>query len=79
MDPLQKLSVQSIFGPKSRPALDKSKTRWDKNRFGYHNQRPRIFDEAVVYRVKAIKSSVNYWDDRFSMASPKDSLTIRTQ
>ncbi len=79
MDPMPKLSVQSIFGPKSRHALDKSKTRWDKDCFGYHNPRPKIFDEAAVYRVNAIKSSVNYWDDRFSMASPKDSLTTRTQ
>ena len=79
MDPMPKLSVQSIFGPKSRPALDKSKTRWDKDRFGYHNTRPRIFDEAAVYRVNAIQSSVNHWDDRSTMASPKDSLTTRTQ
>ncbi len=79
MDPMQNLSVQSIFGPKSRPALDKSKTRWDKDCFGYHNQRPRNFDEAAVYRVNAIQSSVNHWDDRSTMASPKDSLTIRTQ
>ncbi len=79
MDPMPKLSVQSIFGPESRPALDKSKIRWDKNCFGYHNPRPRIFDEAAVYCVNAIKSSVNYWDYRFSMASPKDSLTTRTQ
>ena len=76
---MPKLSVQSIFGPKSRPALDKSKTRWDKDRFGYHNPRPRIFDEAAVYRVNAIQSSVNHWDDRSIVASPKDSLTIRTQ
>jgi hypothetical protein len=41
MDPMPKLSVQSIFGPKSCPALDTSKTRWDKDRFGYHNQRPK--------------------------------------
>ena len=79
MDPMPKLSVQSIFGPKSRPALDKSKTRWDKDCFGYHNQRPRNFDEAAVYRVNAIQSSVNHWDDSSTMASPKDSLTIRTQ
>jgi len=79
MDPMPKLSVQSIFGPKSRPALDKSKTRWDKDCFGYHNPRPRNFDEAAVYSVNAIQSSVNHWDDRSTMASPKDSLTIRTQ
>jgi hypothetical protein len=79
MDPMPKLSVQIIFGPISRPALDKSKTRWDKDCFGYHNQRPRNFDEAAVYRVNAIQSSVNHWDDRSTMASPKDSLTIRTQ
>jgi hypothetical protein len=38
-----------------------------------------MFDEAAAYRTNAIKSSANYWDDRFSMASPKDSLTFRTQ
>ena len=79
MDPMPKFSVQSIFGPNSRPALDTSKTRWDKDCFGYHNLRPRIVDEAAVYRVNAIQSSVNYWDDRSTMSSPKDSLTIRTQ
>jgi hypothetical protein len=79
MDPMPNLSVQSIFGPKSRPALDKSKTMWDKDCFGYHNQRPWNSDEAAVYRVNAIQSSVNHWDDRSTMASPKDSLTICTQ
>jgi hypothetical protein len=72
MDPMPKFSVQSIFGPNSRPALDISKTRWDKDRFGYHNQRPRIVDEAAVYSVNAIQSSVNYWDDRSTMSSPND-------
>jgi hypothetical protein len=79
MDPMPKFSVQSIFGPKSRPALDKFKTRWDKDCFGYHNPRPWNFDEAAVYRVNAIQSLVNHWDDRSIVASPKDSLTIRTQ
>jgi hypothetical protein len=80
MDPMQKLSVQSIFGPKSRPALDKSKTRWGKDCFGYHKQRPSIIDEAAVYRVKEIQSSVNYWDyDRYSSVSPKNSLGACTQ
>jgi hypothetical protein len=80
MDPMPKLSVQSILGPKFCPALDMSKTSlgWDKDRFGNHNPRPRILDEAAVYRINAIKSSVNYWDDRFSMASPKNSLTTRS-
>jgi hypothetical protein len=76
---MPKLSVQSIFGPKSSPALDTPKTRWDNDRFDYHIQRPRIFDEAAAYRANAIKSSANYWDDRFTMASPKASLTFRTQ
>ena len=40
---------------------------------------PGIFDEDAVYRVNAIQSSVNHWDDRSTMASPKDSLTIRTK
>jgi hypothetical protein len=79
LDPMPQLSVQSIFGPNSRPALDTSKTRWDKDRFGYHNQRPRIYDEVATYRANAIRNSANYWDDRFSMESPKDSLTSRTQ
>ena len=79
VDPMPKLSVQSIFGPKSRPVLDTSKTRWDKDHFGYHNPRPQIYDEDATYRANAIRNSANYWDDRFSMASPKDSLTSRTQ
>jgi hypothetical protein len=56
MDPLPQLSVQRIFCPKSCHALDTSKTRWEHDRFGYHNQCPRIFDEAVVYHTNAIKS-----------------------
>ncbi len=80
MDPILKLSVQSIFGPKSRPALDKSKTRWDKDCFGYHKPRPSMFDEAAVYRVKEIQSSVNYWDyDRYSSVSLKNSRGACTQ
>jgi hypothetical protein len=71
--------VQHIFGPNSRPALDKSKTRWDKDCFGYHNPRPSIYDMDATYRADAIRNSGNYWADRFSMASPKDSLTSRTQ
>ncbi len=79
LDPIPQLSVQSIFGPNSRLALDTSKTRWDKDRFGYHNQRPRIYDEVATYSANAIRNSANYWDNRFSMAFPKDSLTSRTQ
>jgi hypothetical protein len=79
LGPMPKLSVQNIFGPKSCPALDTSKTRWDRDRFGYRNPRPKIYDEDATYRADAIRNSANYWDDRFSMASPKDSLTSRTQ
>jgi hypothetical protein len=71
--------LQSIFGPKSRPALDTSKTRWDKDRFGHHNPRPKIYDEDATYRADAISNSVNHWDDHSIVASPKDSLTSRTQ
>ena len=76
---MPKLSVQTIFGPKSCPALDTSKTRWDKDCFGYHNQRPKIYDEDATYSADAISNSVNHWDDRSIVASPKDSLTSRTQ
>ena len=72
---MTKLSVQNIFGPKSRPALDKSKTRRDIDYFGYHNLR----SEAAVYRVKEIKSLVNYWDDDRFMTSLKNSLALRAQ
>ena len=76
---MPKLSVQSIFGPKSRPALDMSKTRWDRDRFGYHNPRPKVYDMVATYRADVIRNSATHWDDRFFMASPKDSLTSRTQ
>ena len=35
VDFMPQFSVQSIFGLNSGPALDTSKTRWDKDRFGY--------------------------------------------
>ena len=79
VDSLPKLSVRSIFGPNSRPALDTSKTRWDKDRLGFHNPKPKIYDEASLYRANAIRQSANFWDGRSLVASPKDSLTFRTQ
>ena len=79
LGPMPKLSVQSIFGPKSRPALDTSKTRWDTDRFGHRNPRPKVHDMDATYRADAIRNSATHWDDRFFMASPKDSLTSRTQ
>ena len=66
-----------VFGPNSRPALDQSKTRWDKDRFGRHNPRPKIYDQDAAHRVKAIQGAANSCDDhRFPMSS-KDSLTQR--
>jgi hypothetical protein len=79
LGPMPKLSVQSIFGPKSRPALDTSKTRWDTDRFGHRNPRPKVHDMDATYRADAIRNSVNHWDGRSIVASPKDSLTSRTQ
>jgi hypothetical protein len=79
VDSLPKLSVRSIFGPNSCPALDTSKTRWDKDRLGFHNPKPKIYDEASLYRANAIRQSANFWDGRSLVASPKDSLTFRTQ
>ena len=48
-DPMPRLSVQSIFGPNSRPFLDQSKSRWDLDRFGHYNPRPKIYDQDAVY------------------------------
>jgi hypothetical protein len=66
VDSLPRLSVRSIFGPNSRPALDTSKTRWDKDRFGYHNPRPKIFEADALYRANAIRQSANSWNGRSS-------------
>jgi hypothetical protein len=79
MDPLPRFTVQNIFGPNSRPALDPSKTRWDKDRFGNHNPRPKIFEADAIYRANVIRQSANSWNGRSLVASPKDSLTFRTQ
>ena len=79
LGPMPKLSVQNIFGPKSCPALDTSKTRWDTDRFGHRNPRPKVHDMDATYRADAIRNSVNHWDGRSIVASPKDSLTSRTQ
>ena len=65
LGPMPKLSVQSIFGPKSRPALDTSKTRWDTDRFGHRNPRPKVHDMDATYRADAIRNSATHWDDRF--------------
>ena len=60
----------------SRPALDQSQTKWDKDRFG-RNPRPKIYDQDAAHRVKAIQGAANSCDDhRFPMSS-KDSLTQR--
>ena len=76
--PMPKLSV-NVFGPNSRSALDQSKTRWDKDRFGRHNQRPKIYDQDAVYRVKAIQGAANSWDDDQLSMSSKNSPTQRAQ
>ena len=68
-----------VFGPNSRPALDQSKTRWDKDRFGRHNPRPKIYDQDAAYQVKAIQGAANSWDDDQFSTSSKNSLTQRAQ
>ena len=79
MKPMPKLTIESIYGPKSRIDLTRPKSQWDMDRFGYYNPRPDIYEEDFS-KAKLIHNDVNAWDDdRVSTASSKTSLSTSTQ
>jgi hypothetical protein len=56
-----------------------TKSSWDKDRFGFFNPRPPVFEEAIEH-AKSIYDQMNpYDDDRSSTTSSKNSLVTRTQ
>ena len=79
MQPLPKLTVQSIYGPNSRRDVVNTKSSWDCDRFGFYNPRPRSYEEDIAYAKRMYDPVISWDDDRCSTASSKSSLAARAQ
>ena len=79
MQPLPKLTVQSIYGPNSRRDVVNTKSSWDCDRFGFYNPRPRSYEEDIAYAKRMYDLVIPWDDDRCSTASSKSSLAARAQ
>ena len=74
-----KLSIEQMFGRKSRTNLEPIKPMRDEDRINFSLPRHR-FNEEGLLKLKAVHDSTNYWkNDKVSSTSSKSSMTSQTR
>ena len=74
-----KLSIEQMFGRKSRTNLEPIKPTLDEDRIKFSLPRHR-FNEEGLLKLKAVHDSTNYWENKkASSTSSKSSMTSQTR